>query len=425
MIYFGNFGRLVVTIIVFVCGLIVTFVAQSLTFQVLGTRDYGLFSVIYSVCAIASRLGVAGLDVSALRYFGTLKMDLKVHFFGMALRTAYVFASSSAIAILIIGYLALDAEFFVLVLAATAATLWAFVRLFSAMLRAEGHFNLSLLIDRPVRDGLLALACGLALLLSFKLDLVHVVLLLVCGGLIGVTTALPIFRAYRNKTTKTDSDIAKIWLQSSMGLLVVNVLQLLISRVDILWVSVIASAEMTGILNILITISDVVIIPSSALIVVFMPRIARHYELGERGQLKAVLLLYAAGSFMGGGLISILLLLYPDHAITLFGSEARGLIGAGDLEVLVLAKLAMTAFSSGAPLLMMSGNIRGMIWTFLVLIAAKLAITPALVGQFGLRGAIYVIGLGAVVLGACQMYLAWRLLLTNKYKVIFEDLQKP
>lgn len=417
MIFFRNFGRVAITIIIFGLGLVVTFVAQSLAFQVLGTRNYGLFSVIYSVCAIASMLGVAGFDVSTLRYFGTLQMDVKPHFVRVAVRATVVFATSTATAILIIGYFALDAEFFVLVLAATAAFLWAFVRLFSAMLRAEGRFNLSLLIDRPVRDGLLALACGLALSLSFKLGLVQVVSLLVCGGLLGVATALPIFRSYRTKTTKTDSGVAQGWRLSSMGLLSVNVLLLLSNRVDILSVSFIASAEMAGILNILTMISDMVIIPSAALTVIVMPRIARHYELREWRQLKAVLLIYAGGSLLGGALISVPLLLYPDYAIAFFGSEALGQIGAGDLEVLVLAKLAMVGLSShSASLLLMSGNIRGLIWTLAVLIVAKLAIMPALVGQFELRGALYVIGLGAVMLGACQMYLAWRLLRANQPK---------
>lgn len=417
MIFFRNFGRMAITIIIFGLGLVVTFVAQSLAFQVLGTRDYGLFSVIYSVCAIASMLGVVGFDVSTLRYFGTLQRDVKPHFFRVAVRATVVFATSTAIAILIIGYFALNAEFFVLALAATATFLWAFVRLFSAMLRAEGRFNLSLLIDRPVRDGLLALACGLALSFSFKLGLVQVVSLLVCGGLLGVVTALPIFRSYRTKTTKTDSGVAQGWRLSSMGLLVVNVLQLLASRVDILSVSFIASAEMAGVLNILTMISDMIIIPSAALTVVVMPRIARHYERREWRQLKAVLLIYAGGSLLGGALISVPLLLYPDYAIALFGSEALGQIGAGDLEVLVLAKLVMVGLSSySAPLLTMSGNIRGLIWTLLVLIVAKLSIMPVLVFQFELRGALYVIGLGAVVLGACQMYLAWRLLRTSQPK---------
>lgn len=403
------------TIIIFGLGLVVTFVAQSLAFQVLGTRDYGLFSVIYSVCAIASMLGVVGFDVSTLRYFGTLQRDVKPHFFWVAVRATVVFATSTAMAILIIGYFALDAEFFVLVLAATATFLWAFVRLFSAMLRAEGRFNFSLLIDRPVRDGLLALACGLALSFSFKLGLVQVVSLLVCGGLLGVAAALPIFRSYKTKSTKTDSGVAQGWRLSSMGLLIVNVLQLLASRVDILSVSFIASAEMAGVLNILTMISDMIIIPSAALTVVVMPRIARHYERREWRQLKAVLLIYAGGSLLGGALISVPLLLYPDYAIALFGSEALGQIGAGDLKVLVLAKLVMVGLSSySAPLLTMSGNIRGLIWTLLVLIVAKLAIMPVLVGQFELRGALYVIGLGAVVLGACQMYLAWRLLRTSQ-----------
>ena len=203
-----------------------------------------------------------------------------------------------------------------------------------------------------------------------------------------------------------------------MGLLIVNVLQLLTNRVDILSVSFIASAEMAGILNVLTIISDMIMIPSAALTVVVMPRIARHYELREWRQLKAVLLIYWGGSLLGGVLISVPLLIYPDYAIGIFGSEALGQIGTGDLEVLVLAKLAMVALSSySAPLLTMSGNIRGLILTLLVLIVAKLSIMPALVGQFELRCALYVIGLGAIILGASQMYLAWRLLRTNHAKV--------
>lgn len=418
MIFLKNFGRVAIPIIIFGLGLVVTFVAQSLAFQVLGTRNYGLFSVVYSICAIASMLGVVGFDVSTLRYFGTLQMDEKKHFFWVAVRATFVFATATTIPIFIIGNIALDADLLVLVLAAAATFLWAFVRLFSAMLRAEGRFNLSLLIDRPVRDGLLALACGLALSFSFKLGLVEVVSLLACGGLLGIATVLPTFRSYKGKTTETYSGVAQGWLLSSMGLLIVNALLLLSSRVDILSVSFIAGAEMAGILNILTMISDLVIIPSAALAVVVMPRIARHYELREWRQLKAVLLIYAGGSLIAGALISVPLLLYPGTAIALFGREALDHIGAGDLEVLVLAKLAMVGLSShSSSLLIMSGNIRGLIWTLLALILAKLAIMPALVGQFDLRGALYVIGLGAIILGTCQMYLAWRLLRTNHAKV--------
>lgn len=426
---FGNVARLAITIVIFGSGLICTFVAQSLAFQVLGTRNYGLFSVIYSVCAIASMLGVAGFDVSTLRYFGTLKANLKPHFFNIAMRATVIVSASAAIGILFIGGFLLDTDFLILGLAAAATFLWAFVRLFSAMLRAEGCFNLSLLIDRPVRDGLITLACGLALLSSFKLELFHVLALLVCGGLIGVAAAFPSFRSYRIKTPKIIDDAPQVWRSASFGLLIVNILQLTMNRVDVLWVSFVVNAEMAGILNILITISDMVIIPSSALIIIVMPRIARDYQLGERKKLKRTLLLYSFGSFVGGLFISVPLMLYPSYAIAFFGKEAIGSIGTGELEFLVLTKLVLVAFSCGAPLLMMSGNIRGMVLTFVLLIIAKLAFMPLLVIEFEMKGALYVIGLGAVTLGAVQMFLAWRLIRIYRPKtdlgMYFRDLQKP
>lgn len=391
--------------ILFALGLIFSFLAQSLAFRVLGVQDYGLFSVLYNVCAICSVIGAAGFDVSALRYFATLEEREKALFYATALRTVFVATAAISGLILAVG-LFTETPLLIVGLVILGCACWSLVRLFTALLRAEDRFNRSLLIDRPVRDGLISLTCGGALLVGLRPSLEAVAALIVLGGVIGVLLALPVFRAYRINVAQPSNETGWHWLSASFGLLLINALQLVISRIDVVWISAVAEPDIAGLLNVLITISDIVIIPSSALLIVVMPKIAKHYNRSEHRALTAVLLLFAVGSFLGALAIGVLMLLFPDIFILLFGHEAAGRVNASQLHMLVLAKVVMTLLSAGVPLLLMSGKIRGVIFSLLGVIAAKMALMPWVTSEYGLTGGVVIVAGGSLALGIAQSILA-------------------
>jgi O-antigen/teichoic acid export membrane protein len=392
--------------ILFGLGLILSFAAQIFSFRVLGVREYGIFSVIYNLSAIASVLGAAGFDVSALRFFETIPESMKSSYLRYTARIAGISTALICFIFLIYGIMFLDQNLIVILLGVVGCFFWSFVRIASSLLRAVGRFSLSILIDRPFRDGLIVFLCGSAIIVQQPLSVAHVTGMVVIGGVVGITVAAYALRIYFVQREGDISTPDSAWGSASLGLLLANVLQLAVSRIDVIMISYFSGPETAAILNVLAVISDLVIIPSSAILVMAMPRIALYYKNGDSVNLKNYLTKFTLANMAGGLIISVLIIFFSSRFIGLFGNGAATHVEPSYLLALVATKLAMTVFTAASPLLMMSGHVRGLIVTFVVIVIGKVVALALLVPSYALLGGVMIVIAGAIILTLTQSILA-------------------
>lgn len=395
-------------------GLTFSFVAQIAAFRVLGVRGYGVFAVVYNTAAIASVLGAAGFDISALRFFSILQREMQSVFLGSTLRITVICSAAISLLFILIGMWALDTDFTVLLFGALSCFFWAYIRVASSLLRAIGRFSLSIIIDRPLRDGLIVAFCGGAMLLHQSLTVTTVIALVMLGGVLGLAIAAPSFLSFASDIKRREPAQERIWMLASLSLLVANVLQLTVSRIDVIMISYFAGPETAAILNVLAVISDIIIIPSSALLVVAMPRIARYYEAFELPQLKKYLFNYTILNIIGGLLVSAPIFAFPEIFIGFFGKNVVSYTDTIYLFILVITKLTTTIFAASAPLILMSGNVRGLIFTFIVIIAIKVLTLNIFAFEYGLVAGVWIVVAGALALMLVQTILAWNILNTRQ-----------
>jgi O-antigen/teichoic acid export membrane protein len=411
----SNLGRIGVTTIVFGLGIALTFAAQVLLARTLTVHDYGLFSTIYSVAAIISSLGTMGFDVNALRFFPILDIGARTQFLNISIRTTLLLTLLLAALSALIGLLFRNITWTVGVLTCLGILTWAMVRLFSALSRAVGRYNLSIFIDRYCRDGALVCFGFVSFSLGHQLSLPNAIAIVFVGGIVGIAMAFPLFRPYSNPFSGTVSAQQRFWLVASLGLLAVNILELTLSRIEIILSTVLVSAEGTAIVNAVAFISNMIAIPTVAATVMVMPNVSQHYHSGDRKRLSRILSSYAIFNTLGGAVIGLAILYQISFVTGLFGTQISNGIDQSLLKIVVITKIAGLVFTPATPVILMSGKVRGLIMVYCSILLVKIIGLCLIVPIYGLAGVIYVLVGGSAALSIGQAVLLVKILRSPLY----------
>lgn len=395
--------------VVFILSLTLSLSAQIVAFRVLGLHDYGTFSALYNLAAIASVIAATGFDVSSLRFFSQLDFRSKSSFMNFSIKCIMRSSALTSVIYFLICQLFYGLPTVTVLLSIMGFILWAIARLFSALLRTVNRFNTSLLIDRYSRDGMITLVCGAAVLTNKTLTLNSLLLIIILGGVMGLVAALIIFRPYFFETDPIDINEKKIWLSASMGLLVINALELTFGRIDIIVISYLSSPNESAVLNIISTVSSMVAIPSTALTIIVMPILASLYHSDDFRKLKNLLIMYSLISFLIGSLIALLIYIYFDHIIQLYGGSAVEIVSIFDLFIVTASRILLTLCSAAAPLILMSGRVTGLIFSYIGVLILKLAGLIYFVPVYGLTSGVWNITMGFFAIGLLQSLLAGRI----------------
>ena len=393
----------------FIFALVFSFTAQIATFRVLDLHEYGIFSVLYSLSAIISVIGTAGFDVSTLRFFPNLDVEQKSIFFKYSLKCTLFFTTLTSPIYFLICTIFYSIEINTALYAIIGCSIWSFIRVFSSLLRALGRFNTSLFIDRYCRDGLITIVGICAIFSGRPMSIVYILLVIVAGGALGMLIALPIFTIHAYRRIETKHVENNIWLVASMGLLLINVLEMTFSRIDIILCSYLSGPNTSALLNIISVISNIITIPTAALTIIIMPLISKNYESGQTIKLRTMLIYYTVINFGFGSMIALFIFIFPDVIFGFFGHEALKHAGQSNLFVVLSAKLFLTLFSAAAPLILMSGRVRGLIFSYLGVLVLKLVGMIYFVPIFGLVAGVWNMTAGMIILTLCQLFIAIRI----------------
>jgi O-antigen/teichoic acid export membrane protein len=328
---------------IFCVGLFATFAGQLILGKVLSPEDFGTYILIYSVAAILSAVGAAGLDVSAVRFVSVAHAkndDNELRGFILyAIRLAAVLSIAAALGGALYLYFVDSVSGTLLLLSIGIILIWGATRSLSGILRGMGGLSLAIGLDRVARDLAVFLAALAMLLLAWTATLIEALTALFLGGLAGLLVGgIALWRKFHilrvESSTGTTSEQAKEWRNTSFGLMTYNLTELLSSRFDIIFLSIFLPKDEIGALGILVILMNICAIPSVFIGIFIMPKLAVLGSTRDHRGLRQICLFSTAASVGFGALISLVLIALKDPMLEFIG---LGLTRYVSTEILVAA----------------------------------------------------------------------------------------
>ena len=353
---------LILTIFVFTLSIGVSIVSQAIVGNSLGLENFGRFSSIYARVTILSGLLTWGFDISALKF---------VSFYFQSGNTKELrrFAVYS-IFLTVLGTLAFTivwsfaywmgwsvlAEFTPIMVLATI--FWTITRLLAALLRASGMQVASLVVDRIVRDGLLAAFCLWMILGPQRsATLTSVVDALAISCAIALVFSILTF-AFGNKPVENQKNepisSRRLWFTTSLSLWGANILELTFSRAEVILLAFYGQATNAGLFAVLLAVSNLLLLPVLALNVVFQPRFAALNSPGGGQKLRQEARRFVLSALPITLLIGAVVLIQPKFFLALFGAHEIASETLWCLVALVVFRMALAPIGARAPILQMN-----------------------------------------------------------------------
>ena len=360
--------------LVFCVGLFATFAGQLILGKVLSPQDFGTYILIYSVAAILSAVGAAGLDVSAVRFVSVAHAkndDTKLRGFILyAIRLTALPSIAAALGGALYLYFVDAVSGTILLLSIGIILIWGATRSLSGILRGMGGLSLAIGLDRVARDLAVFLAALAMLFLAWSATLIDALTALFIGGLagflVGGTVLLRKFSALRSEpSTGTTPAQAKEWRNASLGLMTYNLTELLSSRFDIIFLSIFLPKDEIGALGILLILMNISAIPSVFIGIFIMPKLAVLASAKDHRGLRQICLFSTAASVGFGALISLVLIALKDPMLDFIGVGLTRYVSMDILvAALVIRCLSMVGTFPAAYLTMTGGHRKLLIVNF-------------------------------------------------------------
>jgi O-antigen/teichoic acid export membrane protein len=359
-----NLRTIAIPMIVYGASLGTYFISQAILGRALNNAELGIFAAQYGTAMILSSLMTWGLDIAALKFASIAYSRGDKTEFLRFIRVGVGAIAISAIPV-VVAEIALfpmmsgnnSPPGFVLFAAIVA---WSFSKFFASILRSVGWTSLSLIVDRVLRDGIIACFALVLMLTDFqgeRLAVLNWALLLGVGT--GLAIAIVIVSGAATRLTTQQSAMSTptlTWLGTSLALWCLNLSELVSARSEVIvfsWLNRFADA---GILSILATASGVAILPLLALNVVFQPRIASAAELQDRTSLNSHIAQFTWIGVAGTWLAGAIALAFPDELLKVFGLALPSAEHVLCLRVLVASRMLLAPIGPVASILMMAGG---------------------------------------------------------------------
>ena len=353
---------LITTVLVFGISIGVSFLSQVLLGNSLGLEDFGRFSSTYAKATIISGVLTLGLDISALKFASAYFQSGR----------AKEFNRFVAYSVCLVGLVSIT--FFCLWLVAPriglgrigafspsvaiAILFWTMTRLIVSLIRATGQQVLSLVSDRIIRDGVLAIAC-IAAYIGFEnvISLPIAIKALAFGCGLGLLVSSLIFAFGNRPVAMNDVGIAEsraVWVSTSLSLWAANIFELAFARTEVIFLAFYGQAANAGLFAILMAVSNLLVLPVLALNVVFQPRFAGLNGAENRDRLRQEARRYVLAGLPVTLVIGMIVLINPAFFLNLFGAHKIGSDDVWYLVALVALRMILAPFGARAPLLQMN-----------------------------------------------------------------------
>lgn len=413
-----------------IAALVIGFGSSWLLAKLIGAEGYGVYTYVFSWVTLLSGIAWLGFDDLLIRDVAVYRSKKKLGLLKGLLQTALISTAIAAIVLTLFAYGSLEALsylqtstnslFDISFLSDSSkkqALLIAFVAILPMTLMLVLQFALvgakeivwgqiAEKLFKPIAFLLSVLAiyfyCGKQIT-AIEVITANVAIIIAACLLAYFFFRQKLLLPYQNEKARYQQ---KIWWSAAIAFALVNTLNLVYIKADLVMLGTIAGAESVGIYSIASKFSELLRFFLAIVYLVVSPMIADLYAAGKLQELQKLATQSARG---------VLLLSLPMVAVFwFFGEWILGLFGlefvAGyhALLILCVGQLFNLACGIGANLLMMTGYERATFGGLLLSTVVNISFNVLLIPSMGMNGAAIATVMGVVVWNVILMVLVWR-----------------
>lgn len=413
-----------------IAALVIGFGSSWLLAKLIGAEGYGVYTYVFSWVTLLSGIAWLGFDDLLIRDVAIYRSKKRLNLLKGLLQTALVATAIAAILLTLLAYLGIE--------------LLSYFQTFTGF-----SFDISFLTDSSKKQALLIafaaiLPMTLMLILQFALvgakEIVKaqiaeklfkpITFLLAVLGIYYCSnreiTAIEVVEAnvvvifagclvayfffhqkllvpYRSMKAEYQQ---KVWWAAAVGFALVNTLNLVYIKADVVMLGTIAGAESVGVYSIASKFSELLRFFLAIVYLVVSPMIADMWAAGKLEELQVLATRSARGVLVLALPMVVVFWFLGEWILGFYGVEFRA--GYRALLILSLGQLFNLACGIGANLLLMTGHERATFWGLLLSTVVNLFFNALLIPSMGMNGAAIATVLGVVVWNVILLILVWR-----------------
>lgn len=395
--------------------------------KLIGAEGYGIYTYVFSWVTLLSGIAWFGFDDLLIRDVAVYRSQNKNSLLKGLLQTALVATAIAAISLTLLAYFGtkifsslqydsepiFDISFLsnplqkqALLIAFAAIVPFTLLQIFQFALVGAKEIVKGQIAEKLVKPSLFLIAVLVVYFLqgqeitAIEVVKINVIAIFAACGIAYIFFRQKLLAPYRN--LKAEYQL-KAWRSAAVAFALVNTLNLVYIKADVVMLGTIEGAKSVGVYSIASKFSELLRFFLAIVYLVVSPMIADFYAAGKLKELQRLATQSARG---------VLILALPMVAIFWFlGEWILGIFGVEFIEgyevllILSLGQLFNLACGIGANLLMMTGHERATFWGLLLSTVVNLSFNVLLIPSMGMNGAAIATVLGVVVWNVILLYL--------------------
>jgi O-antigen/teichoic acid export membrane protein len=402
---------------IYVLGAGVSYCAQILVARIIGADGYGVYAYVIAWMTILAYFSALGFDVSLLRFIPAYRAQQAPDFMQGVIRYAQRSVTAVGVGVALIGgaTMMLARHHLSPALANTflmgfaVVPIWALLWVRGSLVRAFGGVVSALVPDRIARDGLLLCVLLLAVRgLGWHPDAFSTIgVTVICSGmaLYSVSFAANKLRSRELAGIRPTYERSR-WLQSAAPLVMIATIEPLMNRTGVVLLGWVGDVKAAGIYAVAFNVSFLVMLPCTAVNVLFAPTAADLFARSDRAGLQSLVVRTAAWTLLSAISIALPLTILADPVLGLFGHDFTA--GAGALRILLVGQVIAAGAGSLRPLMLMTGHERAAALLLALCAATGGLLGAVLIGPLGLAGAAVATALTLIFWNLAMGLFVWR-----------------
>lgn len=410
-----------------IIAILVGFGSSWLLAQMIGAEGYGVYTYVFSLVTVLNGIAWLGFDDLLIRDVAVYRSQGKLGLLKGLLKTALFFTFLAAMVLALMAYLTIELlsywqenttptfaiaflqspiEKQALLIALAAVPPMTLLLVMQFALVGAKEIVLGQVFEKTCKPILFLLGVmGIYFWQGGEIGALEVVSMNVMAIFMACIVAYFFFRQkliapYQSVKVEYKQ---RVWWSSAAAFALVNTLNLVYVKADVLMLGAIGGTELVGVYSIAAKFSELLRFFLAIVYLVVSPMIADLYAGGKLEELQILATKSARGVLLLSLPLVVVFYFFGGWILGFFGAEFSD--GYGALMILCVGQLFNLACGIGANLLMMTGHERATFWGLLLSTAVNLFFNAWLIPSMGMEGAAIATVLGIMVWNVILLYL--------------------
>jgi O-antigen/teichoic acid export membrane protein len=402
----------------YIAGAGLTYCSQLLIARIVGVHSFGIYAYVFAWMTVLAYFSALGFDVALLRFVpayqgqqawallrGVIQyaerraalVGICVILIGTSVITIWARSSSSELTnTFLVGF----------VLVPVLAVLW--VR--CSVTRAFGGVVSALAPNCIVRDGILLGLVGLASLgRGWNIDATLVMVATLISSVIGLGLASLAMRWLQPRAVDNivpTYAACGTWRRTALPLLIINAAEVLMNRAGVMLLGWLGETREAGIYALAFNIAFLVVLPRTAVNIVFAPTISDLFARQDRAMLQVLVARAASWTLCGAACIALALWFLAEPILAWSGNDFG--TGVPVLRILLIGQVFAAGAGSQLYLMTMSGHERSAAVMLVSIVTVNALAGAALISLLGLNGAAISFTATLIIWNVAMAFFVWR-----------------